>query len=394
MLSFVLEKHPVFPNLSVYSTPTHPVKEKTWGIPKLTHLEIEPRFLLNIKHLTDIWSNAMLRNIVFSLFALILFCTPCFGQDWAKKMFKTTEHNFGSVAHDAKAEYRFVFDNIYLEDVHIANVYTSCSCTSVRVENPSVKTYEKGTIVAHFNTDSFRGNRGATITVVIDKPYPAEVQLHVRGNIRGDVSVEPGSVELGTIDQGDAVNWTVAIKHIGNSNWQILDAKSSNPHITADVVETGRSYGNVTYALKVHIDESTPAGYVNDHIILATNEGRGREIPVLVEGRIVPSISVSPASLFMGVVQPGQKVTKQLVVRGKTPFRILSVTCEDDSFRFNNTADQQAKQLHLIPVTFHAGQDAGQVIKKIRIKTDQGEMTPELTAYAIVAEQDKAQTPQ
>lgn len=342
----------------------------------------------------DVWSNAMSRNIVFSLFALILFCTPCLGQDWAKKMFKTTEHNFGSVAHDAKAEYKFVFENIYLEDVHIANAYTSCSCTSVRIENPTLKTYEQGEIVAHFNTDSFLGNRGATITVVIDKPYPAEVQLHVKGYIRGDVTVEPGSVELGSIDQGDDVDWTVYVKHAGNNNWRIIDAKSSNPHITAQVTETGRYYGNVTYAVKVHVDANAPAGYLNDHIVLTTNEGRGREIPILVEGRVTPSISVSPASLSMGVVRSGQKVTRQIVVKGKSPFRVLGVTCDDDSFHFNNTGETQAKQFHLIPVTFEAGKDAGQIVKKIRIKTDQGEMAPELTVYAIVAEQEKIQTPE
>ena len=37
----------------------------------------------------------------------------------------------------------------------------------------------------------------------------------------------------------------------------------------------------------------------------------------------MPGITVSPTALFMGVVQPGQKVTKQLVVKGKKPFRIL-----------------------------------------------------------------------
>ena len=41
--------------------------------------------------------------------------------------------------------------------------------------------------------------------------------------------------------------------------------------------------------------------------------------------------------------------------------------------------------LHQIPVTFVAGADAGKVIKTIKIKTDQGEWTPELAAYAVVA---------
>ena len=100
---------------------------------------------------------------------------------------------------------------------------------------------------------------------------------------------------------------------------------------------------------------------------------------------MLAGITVSPAALFMGVVQPGQKVTKQLVVKGKTPFRVLSISCDDKSFVFDTSADKSAKPVHLIPVTFLAGADAGKVVKTIKIKTDQGEMTPELDAYAVVA---------
>ena len=75
-------------------------------------------------------------------------------------MFKVTEHDFGTVARGAKAEYRFVFENLYLEDVHVAGVRTSCGCTTPSVENPLLKTYEKGAILAHFNTDPSSASAG------------------------------------------------------------------------------------------------------------------------------------------------------------------------------------------------------------------------------------------
>jgi hypothetical protein len=314
-----------------------------------------------------------------------LTVSPCFGQEWAQKMFKDTDHDFGSVARGAKTEYRFVFENIYMEDVHIANVYASCSCTSVRVENPTLKTYEKGAIVAHFNTDAFYGQKGATITVVIDKPYPAEVQLHDRGYVRSDVEVLPGSVQIGSIDQGAGAEQSVAVKFSGSGQWQITGVRSSNPHISAEVVETSRDYGQVSYALKVRVDKNAPSGYLDDRLMLATNDQNGSQVPVQVEGRVMPGIMVSPTALFMGVVQPGQKVTKQLVVKGKKPFRILSIDCDDKSFKFDTSKEKDAKELHLVPVTFLAGTDEGKVVKTIKIKTDQGEMTPELAAYAVVA---------
>jgi hypothetical protein len=327
----------------------------------------------------------MSRKLGLAVVLVILAVSPTWGQDWAQKMFKINEHDFGAVARGAKAEYRFVFENLYLEDIHVASVRTSCGCTTPSVETPSLKTYEKGTILAHFNTDTFLGQRGATLTVTIDKPFYAEVQLHIRGYIRSDVVVVPVSVQFGSIDQGTGFNQSVAVNYAGGGDWQILDVKSANPHITAKAVETSRTNGQVSYALKVFVDESAPAGYLNDHLMLVTNDAAAQQIPVLVEGRVTPSITVSPTALFMGVVQPGQKVTKQLVVKSKKPFRILGITCEDKSFQFDTSKEDAAKELHLVPVTFLAGSDAGKVVKTIKIKTDQGEMTPELAAYAVVA---------
>jgi hypothetical protein len=329
----------------------------------------------------------MPRRSILMVIVTILAATPSFGQDWAQKMFKVKEHDFGSVARGAKVEYPFVFENLYMEDVHISHAYSSCGCTSVRVENPTVKTYQTGAIVATFNTNSFYGQRGATLTVVIDRPFYAEVQLQDRGFIRTDVDFQPGSVYFGPIDQGTGYKQIVDVNYNGGrDDWKIVGIKSANPHITARAFETSRNYGQATYRLEVHVDRTMPAGYMDDHLMLVTNDAAGQQIPVVVEGRVTPSISVSPAALFMGVVQPGQQVTKTLVATSKKPFRILSITCDDPkSFQFDLSKEAIGTTLHQIPVTFVAGADAGKVIKTIKIKTDQGEWTPELAAYAVVA---------
>ncbi|MEE8451524.1 MAG: DUF1573 domain-containing protein, partial [Thermoguttaceae bacterium] len=308
-----------------------------------------------------------------------------FGQEWARKMFETINHDFGSVARGAKAEHEFVLKNIYLEDVHIASVRSSCGCTTPRITKQWLKTYEKAAIVAHYNTGSFLGRKGATVTVTIDKPFYAQVQLHVTGDIRGDVVFTPGSVQLGSVDEGSVADRKVTVSHTGSSSWKILNAKIANPHISVKVLDQRRRGGRVSYDLLVHLDENAPAGYVKDHLMLATNDGRATQIPLLIEGRVVPSITVSPASLFMGVVASGKTVTKQLVVRGKRPFRILDVTCDDASFEFGVPTDDVPKLVHLVPVTFLAGKGTGKVIRTIRIQTDLGEKVPELVAYAVVA---------
>ncbi len=138
--------------------------------------------------------------------------------------------------------------------------------------------------------------------------------------------------------------------------------------------------------MTVHVDKSLPTGYVNEYLMLVTNDLQATQIPLLVEGRVLPAVTVSPSSLFMGVVEPGKKVTRQLVVKGKKPFRILSITCDDKSFTFGNVADKTPKTLHLVPVSFAAGKSSGKINRTIKIETDLGDSTPELAAYAVVPE--------
>jgi len=326
----------------------------------------------------------MWRKYLLSIMVLGFLACQASAQEWARRMFKQTEHDFGVVARGAKAEFRFEFENIYLEDVHISGAYSSCGCTSVRVENPLVKTYESGAIVAHYNTDAFTGARGATIVVNIDKPYPATVQLHVRGFVRGDVELEPGSVQFGTVEQGNEAEQSVRITCAGG--WQVLDVKNPNPSLKAELTEVGRFGGRQVYELKVRLSKDTPSGYLNEHLLLTTNDPRGTPIAVAVEGRVTGGeIAVSPPALFLGVVEPGGKVTRQLVLKGNKPFRVLNISCDDESFQFDLSQANEPKTLHLIPVTFTAGTELGKVVKTIRIKTDHGYSEPQLSAYAVVA---------
>jgi hypothetical protein len=330
----------------------------------------------------------MFRNLGWIGLCIVTFSLPASAQEWARKMFKEDTHNFGTVARSAKAEHRFTFENLYLEDIHVAGVRTSCGCTTPSVENSTVKTYEKGAILAHFNTDTFLGQRGATLTVTIDKPVYAEVQLHVKGYIRSDVLVEPGSVQFGAVDQGTAWQQYVNVNYQGgNPQWKITGVKSFNPHLRPQITETARNYGQTTYKLNVIVDKETPPGYLNEPVALLTSDPQNPQIPVLVEGRIESGVTVNPTALYMGKVQPGQKVTKQLIVKSKKPFKILGIKCDDKSFELTLPAGQEPKSVYIVPITFVAGADLGRIVKTIQIQTDQGKMTPILSAYAVVAKQ-------
>ena len=226
----------------------------------------------------------------------------------------------------------------------------------------TLKTHETAAIVAKINTDRFQGQKGATLTVTFDKPFHAQVQLQTRVYIRSDVVFSPGSVEVGAVSEGQAVDRQVAVAHAGRSDWQILDVICPNPHLSATFEEISRGGGSARYQISVHLDESAPIGYLNEHLVLKTNDHNRTQVPLPVQGRIDPSIVVSPPSLFMGNVEPGQTVTKNIVLRGAKPFRVVSVRCADERFKFEvPESSAEPKTVHVIPVTFVGGTNSGKL---------------------------------
>ena len=129
------------------------------------------------------------------------------------------------------------------------------------------------------------------------------------------------------------------------------------------------SSGRVDYRLLVRVKGGLPAGYFNDKLILVTNDRRASQVPIHVEGNVIPGLTVSPASLFLGVIKPGQKVTKTLIVKGKEPFKITRVSCEDSCFEFKPSDEK--KPLHIVRVVF-VPEKLGKITQNIQIETDLG----------------------
>jgi hypothetical protein len=304
-------------------------------------------------------------------------------QEWATKMFSTTSHNFGTVAKGSKTEYRFVFRNIYKEPLHVVGVRTSCGCTSPEVTVRDLKTHETGEVVAKFNTRTFLGQHGATLTVTFDKPYFAEVQLRVAGNIRGDVTFDPPFVDLGSVDLGKGAERSVRVTHVGSTPWEIKDVRSANANFEVTLSKPTHSPSQSWYDLSVRLKPEAAAGYVNGQLILVTNDPRAAQIPMDVEGRVVAEVTVSPQLLALGTVQPGASVTKNIVVRANRPFCVTGVTCSDGCLTCEPKTT--AATVHILPVTFAAGSMSGKVERQLKISTDLGEgAVPAVTVQATV----------
>src|SRR6056297_2254546 len=259
-------------------------------------------------------------------FSLVMCCAEVPAQSWAEKMFATTTHDFHSVGRGATTEHRFEFRNLYEEEVHVAAVRSSCGCTTPTLTKETLRTHETAAVVAELNTRSFIGSKSATITVVFDKPYYAEVRLRVSGHIRSDISFVPPEIAFDDTAPGQAREQEVTITHRGRSSWRITDVRSHCQHmqVKLDSPETTPATGvvpaTVTYRMRVRLLDSMPEGDIRERLTLVSNDASFPTTEMSVSGRIRPSLAVAPAALSLGRVSIGASSEERLVVRGEAPF--------------------------------------------------------------------------
>lgn len=299
--------------------------------------------------------------------------------DWTDQAFPVKKHNFGTVAVASKTEFRFPIFNPHSQTMHIQTVRTSCGCTTPVVETPYIEPGQAGSLLAKFNTPTFRGKKGATVTVVIDKPFYQEVRLRVDGYIRSDVVFHPGEVDFGMVSQGDSVDKSTKILYAGRNDWEVVELQSNQPWLIPQKTQIKREGGRIEYLIGVTVREDAPVGFFQDEIIVMTNDRAMPKVPLRVSGRVDAPLTIAPQSLALGKLQPGEAVTERLVIRSKTAFTIESISCEGWKVDFEPAT--KAKTMHIFDATFTATEATGAQKKPVVITT--GGENP-VTAKAVL----------
>lgn len=291
------------------------------------------------------------------------------GQTWADKMFEGGKtHDFRIVGRGTKAEHHFQFTNLYEEDVHVQAVRTSCGCTTPSVTQDTLKTHETAAVVAKFNTNTFIGQKSATITVVFDRPSYAEVQLKVSGFIRTDITFDPPEVSFGELASGQASEREVVITHSGSNDWEITDVRSHCTNLQVRLNPAERAPGMVRYRMLVRMDDKMPEGEIRERLTLISNDRSFPTTEMAISGRVRPTVSISPASVSLGTTPRNGSVERRLVVRGEEPFEIKDVQCADQ--RFEIEAPVGMKRVHFVKLRFHGDGSTEPISQEIRIVTN------------------------
>ena len=299
--------------------------------------------------------NRIIKTILLSgmLMAFGLTSTAD-AQEWARKMLNEFSHDFGEVQKGETPEYRFQVKNVYEETLNIAQVFSSCGCTQVSVSKRQLKTWETAEIICRFNSKPFNGFKQATVTVRFGPPLVGEVQLTVKGTIVSAIRLSPESVDFGQVTRGKLPIMQTTLTGPPNTNFQIVDIKSTFPHIGVALDRPIRTQGNqIQYTLKTRLKDSAPDGFSQGDLFVVVREGSGmqRQIPLKFSAKLGNNVKLSPSVLTLTNVMPGKKIKKKVIIRADEPFRITDVKCRTQAFRVSSRKSSLSKT-HIVEVLY------------------------------------------
>lgn len=304
---------------------------------------------------------------------------------WADKMFDKAKLEFGSVARGADTRAKLTVTNKYLEDVHIQSITSSCGCAQVgKPGKDTLKSLETTEFEVTINTRQYTGDRNVFVTVTFDLPFYAQVRIPVHAFIRTDVVIEPGGAEFGSIAGGAGAEKTLNITYAGRDSWKIVRIDAKNPNVAYKLVETGRGGGRVLYGLTVQIKPEAPIGELRDQLVLHTDDAGNPTIPVLVEAKVEAEYVVNPEVVSFGLVAAGSKKPVNVVIRGRKPFQIEKIESEKTAGAFEVRLPQDARTIHVLPLTFVAPAAGGEVSEMFTVTIAGTGQTVTFRAFAKV----------
>ena len=162
----------------------------------------------------------------------------------------------------------------------------------------------------------------------------------------------------------------VTVIDYSRSDWQISDVRSVDSSYEVQVANGQHGIGRCLYDLVVKLKKNAKPGYLHDPLILMTNDSQTPQFPIEVQGVVQAELNVRPEKLAFGTVEAGQQITKPLIVTGHRPFNIKSVTCDDDSFKWEIKPGGRGRTLSMSPSS--PPNKPGKLVKTIKIQTDLG----------------------
>ncbi len=312
--------------------------------------------------------------------------------DWLTTVFPERAYDFGTVARGSQIRHAFPIVNRTNSEIHIADWRTKCGCTDVKVGARVIPPGTQTTVEATINTTNFQGYKPSGLTLILDRPVFAQVDLNVTCFIRGDIVLSPGQADFGTLRRSSKLPTTsLELTYAGGRpDWDIVQMKTQSDKVKAVAKETGRSVdGQIHWQITATLQPGVANGYFKDQITLITNDSPAQTIPISVLANVQSAVSVPPSIINLGRVRAGETIARVnlLHVRSSSPFSLSKVSATSPELEAQEARPGAAAD-HVLTLKLKAPTEPGPFHAVLKVETDmKNEPVAQVKVFATVAPQ-------
>src|ERR1700676_22460 len=166
----------------------------------------------------------MTRKVLLAFLVAATAATTAPAQNWAEKMFADgASQDFGVVPHGAQLFHRFTITNIYAVRMEITSITPGCGCVTAIAPKHVLDPRETTTLDVSMDARRFTGARAVIVRVTVGPNFTSSADVKVSAVSRADVVFNPGDVEFGAAERGQAVSQTVDVEYAGPLDWRISE---------------------------------------------------------------------------------------------------------------------------------------------------------------------------
>jgi hypothetical protein len=313
--------------------------------------------------------------------------------DWLTSVFPERAYDFGTVARGSQVRHAFPIVNGTNQDIRIADWRTKCGCTDVKVGARVIPPGTQTTVEATINTTSFQGYKPSGLTLILDRPVFVEVDLNLTCFIRGDILMNPGQVDFGTLRRSASKlpSTSLTLTYAGGRpDWDIVQMKTQTDKIKAVAREVNRTAdGQIHWQITTTLQPNVSNGYLKDQITLITNDSPAQTIPISVVANVQSAVSVTPSIINLGRIAPGQTITRAnaVHVRSGTLFSLAKVSATSPALEADEIKPGAAAD-HILNLRLKAPETPGPFHAVLKVETDlKEEPAAQLKVFATIAPQ-------
>ena len=233
-------------------------------------------------------------------------------------VFDNATHEFGVVGWEKHLRHTFHFTNVSKQNVAIRSLEPSCGCT-----------------VAHFSSDLLHPNESASVTVDFD-PYGYSgltekqiefnlvdfrqaLSVQIRAHVKPPVQLAGGKIDYGNVRLGDQSTVRASLWNGTGGTLNILSITAPDyirVRTASPLLRRGQET-QVSFTL-LH----PPAGMLDEMIRITTDYSPLPDLTIPVHAQVQCPWDLPESKCFLGFVNIGEYVQRDLLVKGLPPAEV------------------------------------------------------------------------